>query len=319
MTCKYCGESSTVVKFGSYKGTPLYYCKACKRKFKAGSDLFHMKVPAEYVSSALDMYYKGMSIDDICEHLKQEHGYHPSKSVVFDWVDKFTNKAVKHFREYKPDVGDEWVADETMLDLDGGRQVWFWDILDSKTRFLLASRASVNRTSEDARLLMESAYKRAGKAPKTIITDKLRSYLDGVELTFGSDTDHIQGSPFGKDSTSIIERFHGTLKDRTKVMRSFRDMDTLIQFTDGFLVYYNFFKPHDSLGGKTPAEVANVKYDIRNWAELARLPVSKRGEVIIAETKLPKSKVKPPPKPKRVRRVRHIGKGITFVRGVRND
>jgi len=49
VTCKNCG-STAVVKFGSYKGTPRYWCKACKRKFKDDADLFHMKVPADYVS-----------------------------------------------------------------------------------------------------------------------------------------------------------------------------------------------------------------------------------------------------------------------------
>jgi transposase-like protein len=33
--CKNCG-SEAVVKFGSYKGVPRYWCKACKRKFGVG-------------------------------------------------------------------------------------------------------------------------------------------------------------------------------------------------------------------------------------------------------------------------------------------
>jgi transposase-like protein len=62
--------------------------------------------------------------------------------------------AIDHFRDYKPQVGDTWIADETMLDLDGNHKIWFWDIIDTDTRFLLASRVSVSRTTQDAEALI---------------------------------------------------------------------------------------------------------------------------------------------------------------------
>jgi transposase-like protein len=228
--CKNCG-STAVIKFGSYKGVPRFYCKSCNRKFKADIDNFHGKVPSEYVSSALSMYYSGMSVNDICTTLKQEHGYYPSNSVVYYWIDKYTPLAIKHFQEYHPQVGDVWIADETMLNLDGEHSIWFYDIIDRDTRFLLASRVAISRTTNDAEILMERAEKCAGKKPKEVLTDKNRSYEDGIEKAYGSDTEHIIGNPFKEketgESTSEIERFHGTLKDRTKVFRSFRDIDTL--------------------------------------------------------------------------------------------
>lgn len=285
VACKNCG-SEAVVKFGTYKGIQRYYCKICHRKFKFDTDAFHGKVPSEYVSSAVNMYYTGMSINEIRSHLKQEHGYYPSKSIVFGWVQKYTDLASKQFRNYHPKVGDIWTADETMLDVDGQHKLWFYDIIDTKTRFLLASRVALSRTTNDAEALMRDASTCAGKTPKQVITDQNYSYLDGIEKAYGSDSEHVQGSPFrtrdsGK-STSKIERFHGTLKDRTKVIRSFRDFETLKQFTDGWLVYYNYFKPHESLQGKTPAETANIQYTVRNWADLVRAPVAKiEGQVFL--------------------------------------
>lgn len=142
---------------------------------------------------------------------------------------------------------------------------------------------------------MERAEKVAGKKPKEVLTDSNRSYDDGIELAYGADTEHVHGNPFKlKDtgeSTSEIERFHGTLKDRTKVIRSFKDLETLIQFTDGWLVYYNYFKPHTSLNGKTPAEEAHLNYPVKNWADLASVPVSKHIELrshIVPRVSLPK-------------------------------
>jgi hypothetical protein len=78
------------------------------------------------------------------------------------------------------------------------------------------------------------------------------------------------------------------------VFRAFRDVETLIQFTDGWLVYYNYFRPHDSLEGKTPAEEAHVNYSVKNWKDLASVPVSKETEIDSHKTptiKIPKVKV----------------------------
>ncbi|MFC2004968.1 transposase [Chloroflexota bacterium] len=299
ITCKNCG-SEGVVKYGSYKGVQRYFCKVCQRKFKADDTLFHGQVSPGFISSALDMYYTGMSINDICEHFRNAQGYHPSKSVVFGWIDKFTGRAVDHFRQYKPQVGDVWACDETVLRLDKKRKVWFWDIIDTKTRYLIASRVSTSRTTKDAALLMNKAKRITGIAPKKIITDRLYAYWDGIELVFGADTEHVQSSPFGKgDSTSKIERWHSILKERTKVMKAFRDIDTLIQFTDGFLVYYNYLKPHHSLKGKTPAEVAGIDYPHKNWQDIIRLPISKK---VVIETRKGIPHQKPlritPPRPR---------------------
>jgi len=277
LVCKYCG-SEAVSKYGKYGDTQLYWCKICERKFKGDDTLFHMKVSPDYIARALDMYYTGDSINDICEHFRNADGYYPSKSVVFGWIDKFTAKAVDYFSQFQPKVGPEWQCDETMLRLDKKRKVWLWDIIDSKTKYLICTRVSETRTTHDAQSLMEKAKRITGISPKQITTDQLRAYWDGIELTFGDDTEHVQGGPFkGKatgESTSQIERFHSTIKERTKVMKSFRTVDSLIQFMDGFLVWYNYLKPHHSLGGKTPAEAAGIDYDVKNWQAVCQLSVT---------------------------------------------
>lgn len=282
ITCKYC-NSTTVSKYGKYKGVQRYWCKACNRKFKADDTQFHEKKPSQYISSAVNMYYTGMSLNDIRNHLKQEYGYYPSKSVIFKWVNKYTDLARKQFQDCHPQVGDTWIADETMLDIDGEHKVWFYDIIDRDTRFLLASRVALSRTTKAAEMLMRDAEKRAGKKPKAVLSDNNYSYINGIYEAFDGKTEHVLGHPFKTkdtgESTSEIERFHGTLKDRTKIFRAFRDVETLIQFADGWLVYYNYFKPHQSLNGKTPAEEAKIDYPIKNWVDLSRVPVAKQSEV----------------------------------------
>jgi len=59
-------------------------------------------------------------------------------------------------------------------------------------------------------------------------------------------------------------------------MKAFRDTNTLLDFTDGFQVYYNYLKPHNSLKGKTPAEAARIDYKAKNWIDICHLPVSEK-------------------------------------------
>jgi putative transposase len=270
--CKYCG-SYHVVRFGRSKDTQMQrlICKGCGKTFMDTDSLPGMKTPREQVASALNMYYEGMSLNAIRRHLQQMHNNYPSDSTVYEWIDRFTDVAVKQAKELQPAVGDVWVADETVSKI-GGKKVWFWDLIDAKTRFLLASHLSEKRTTHDARVLMARAARRAGKPPKMVITDQLAAYIDGIELNFGSETKHIAAKNLrASPGTQLIERFHSTLKARTKVMRGLKSLESARELMNGWLVHYNFFRPHEALNDRTPAEMAGITYKVRNWLDVINL------------------------------------------------
>jgi len=268
VTCKFCG-SVHVVKNGTTKqGVQNWLCTICGRGFVDNQALPKGKYPIETIGSALYQYYTGDSLKDIRGYIEQQTGSSPSKSVIYNWVVRFSKIAIDEANKYTPQVGDTWIADETMLDI-GGKKVWFFDVIDEKTRFLLASRLAKSRTIKEAALVMNAARKRAGKSPKRIITDRLAAYVDGIEYVFGGSARHVQSSPFvDTDSTNVIERFHGTLKDRIKVMRALKKPSTLV--LDGFLIFYNYFRAHESLKEKTPAEVAKIKFPFKNWLDVVK-------------------------------------------------
>jgi putative transposase len=240
-----------------------------------------MKTPIEHISTALSCYFGGMPLDAIQRHLQQQFNVYYSEMGIYNWVRRFSKEAVDRIKDFHPIVGDTWIADETVLKV-GGKKVWFFDVIDEKTRYLLASRLTESRATKEAALVMSEAKRRAGKSPKRILTDKMGAYLDGIEMVFGAATKHIQSTPFTDvNSTNIIERFQGTLKDRTKVVRGFKNMDTARLLTQAWLVHYNFFKEHTSLGNVPPA-VRIGTTPIKDWAE------------VVSETKaLPSIKAKP--------------------------
>lgn len=267
--CKFC-RSKNVVRNGVRAGNIQYYlCRDCKRTFAGNNALEGMKYPPKQIATAISLFYEGLSIDKIRRQLDSQYNVYPSDSTVYEWIVRFSKLAVEQADFSNIKVGDVWIADETVLKLDRHVNVWYFDIIDDDTRFLLASHMSLNRTTKDAQALMQKALERANKVPKIIYTDRLRAYLDGIELVFGADTEHRQGSPFDiENNTNLIERFHSTLKSRTEIMRSLHNPQTASLIMDGWLINYNFFRPHMSLGNKTPAFIAKATFQYKSWEEL---------------------------------------------------
>lgn len=286
--CKYCGGSD-MKRYGTYGDTQLWWCTQCERKQTGKDTLPKMRFPNDQIATALRLYYAGLSLDKVQEEFKEQYNTHVAISTLYEWLQEFTNEAVTRANEFKPKVGDEWIADETMLVIRGktrtgkwvDRYYWLFDIIDSKTRFLLATHISIGRSIGDVQAVMSQAAKKAGKVPRVILTDKMRAYPDGIETIFNGQVRHIRTSPFvDVDHTNLIERFHGTLKDRTKVLRGFKSVDTAKQLLDGWLVYYNFFRDHESLNDKSPAESMGIELPFTSWLDIVK---GTKGRVIKPE------------------------------------
>ena len=267
--CKWCG-SDDIIKHGVKEGVQQYLCQKCGRQFSNTDNPYGMRTTVTQIGDSLNLYYTGSSLTDIANHLKTTYNNPVDRSTVYRWLVKFTKEAIALFEPIHPKVGDVWIADETVIKFND-INYWVFDCICRDTRFLLASHLSPNRGTQQAKRLMELASERAGKVPKKVITDSLRAYLDGIELVFGSETKHIQSSPFSEvDSTNIVERFQATIKERTKVLWGFKTVPTARLILDGFTIHYNFFRPHMALNNKTPAETAKIKSPVKNWIELVR-------------------------------------------------
>lgn len=135
IVCKYC-QSDNVIKYGKLKGVQRYFCKDCKRKFANPDAIPKMQTSIRDVADALNMYYEGMSLAEIRRNFIQQDNNYITPTSPYNWVRRFTRLAVDEAAKCKPAVDSIWVADETVIDLDG-KNVWLWDLIDSKTRFLL--------------------------------------------------------------------------------------------------------------------------------------------------------------------------------------
>ena len=320
--CKFCG-STNLWLYGKYKDKQQFYCRDCKRKFSGNLALPKMRSPVAHIGDALHSYFCGMSLNEVRYNIQQQYGYLPSASTIYRWLDRFIKEAKEKVADVHPNVGDTWVADETVLKI-GGRKYWLWDIIDADSRFLIATHLAPNRGVREARALMDKAEARAGKIPKLVYTDGLRSYIEGVERAYGADAKHKVGGPFDTEvNTNLIERFQGTLKDRTKIVRGLKKPETARKFLEGWLINYNYFRPHISLGGRTPAEKAGVKLETNDWLDVVRQPRTSAQIELVKENRpiLRLHHPKPPritPKMKPIsRRLPKLGKNEIYSgRGV---
>ncbi len=76
----------------------------------------------------------------------------------------------------------------------------------------------------------------------------------------GSDVKHIRGESFKDDiSNNLIESFHHQFKAWYKTKQGFKSFDSANNLISMFVFFYNFVRPHSSLDGLTPAQVAGLK------------------------------------------------------------
>jgi len=184
-------------------------------------------------------------------------------------------------KDLVPDVSGKWHADETVENVNGKNR-WLWNLLDSESRFLIASRLTKSRTDMDARNLFLDGLDRTNKAPKTIVTDGLVSYANAYDQTLRyKGAKHIRKPRFiDLANNNRIERLHPSMRERTKVMRGFDSDSTASDRMQGYRLYYNFIRPHQALDGKTPAQAANLDLELgRNkWKSMIAQSV-KNGSI----------------------------------------
>jgi putative transposase len=96
------------------------------------------------------------------------------------------------------------------------------------------------------------------------VTDGLKSYHSAyLEVFAPSGTIHTQEIQIdGVVHNNKMERMNGEIRDREKVMRGLKNMDTPI--LKGYQIFHNYIREHEGLGGDTPAQRAGITVEGQN-------------------------------------------------------
>jgi transposase-like protein len=96
---------------------------------------------------------------------------------------------------------------------------------------------------------------------KSVSGDTIPKMQNSTEVIADSLNMHYEGTSLNEIRRNFIQQDGNYVSKVTPYKWEKR-------FTDGWLVYYNFFRPNMALNDKRPAEVAGPKYECRNWADV---------------------------------------------------
>ena len=278
--CRHC-RGKEILKKGFRKNKTgnmqIYYCKNCRKTFSENTTFARMKNKGEIILTALDLYTKNVSLRNIQNHLKQVHGIKVSHVAILKWIRKYSSIFKQYTEKLKLNGSGTLHADEMMINVDG-KWVWFWDVIDERTKFITATHMSKTREMGDAKRIFYESKRKLNQPPTTIVTDGLHAYPRSIKKVFGQwSVNHVNLIKFSqKPENNLIERFHGTIRERTKIMRGFDKFYSAKAILDLLIINYNFLRPHSSLNGLTPAQASGIDLPLNGgnrWLELLRLAI----------------------------------------------
>src|SRR5487761_1680701 len=281
--CDKCG-SIRVIHYGINAGKQAFYCKDCKHKF-APSLLKKAKYSPETVSLTLDLYFSGMSLRKIARTLNDHYNLNLGSASIYRWIQRYIPLISEYVNSLSPQLSDTWHADELFVKMKGGitikagsNMAFLWNVMDRKTRFLLASKLSRYRDRQGAfQMFKEARANSHGQFPEKVVTDGLDAYYRSVHASVpGWNPEHIARAGIRKHNATNnrIERLNGTLRERVKVQRGWKSMES--QIAEGQRIHYNFVKPNQALEGMTPAQRAGLQ--TKGWTTLLQQSLTNQSE-----------------------------------------
>src|SRR3989344_1151997 len=205
-----------------------YKCNNCSYRFSIDDGFWKMKNHEDKITSCINMYYAGMSLRKIQEHLQMFNVKNSHYSTIYRWIIRYVDIISKLTDNLQIQSGIELMSDE-MEYHRLGEQNWFVDVMDTETRFMVSSDYMKSRTIENLTKVLKKSKSATGEQVKIITTDGLQGYERGLKKSFGLKTHWNHKSPIihnvviasERGFNHKIERLHNTIRDRTKIMRGF--------------------------------------------------------------------------------------------------
>jgi transposase-like protein len=271
--CIYC-NSTKIVKFGirhnKFGDIQKFQCKDCRRYFTINIAFEKMKHDPKGITTAMQLYFSGESLRNTAKSLRLL-GIDVSHKTVYQWIKKYVNLMKEYADKLQPQVGDTWRADELFLKISGNMK-YMYALLDDETRYWIAQQVSANKYKDDISQMLRDGKAITGKRPTIFITDGAQNFHQAYNRELWT---HFKPRPIhiksitirGHHNNNKMERFNGEVRDREKVMRSLKKVDSPI--LKGYQIYHNHIRTHMGLKGKTPSEACGIKIEGENkWLTL---------------------------------------------------
>ena len=285
-TIKKCPKcSSETIKKDGWRNTlnrgkiQRYECKSCDHRFTNNDGFKRMKHSPQKISLCLDLFYRGVSTRKIQEHLKAFYPHNADHRTILRWIIKYSNVISQFTDNLNLNVGNEIQLDE-MEYKTKGKQSWFIDMIDTQTRFMVASDFVKSREKSKIKRMLQNTKQKTEDKIRVVTTDGFLLYREIVKKSFGYNLQehkyniehNVVNASQGEGFNHKIERLHNSIRERTKTFRGFKNLKSANAIMKGYAIFYNFIRKHQALG-KCPYELAtDLKLNSENkWLELIRM------------------------------------------------
>jgi len=290
--CPVCGKATFLHHDFTYYSNYRCCDKRCNHSFTQAKDieisppssalpfqLFSMKRmrhPLHIILLALNYFFmanvttrKASQLLLCCHQVKVSH------VTISRWIKRFAPVFQAIANAIQPTLAlsdsDEWHFDETYVKICG-KDYYLWLAIDAETRFVIDFHLSPCRDSNSAHTLLKSCRDKSGSPASAVVSDRYNCYTEPARKFFPL-VSHIQVEDFHDViSNNLIEAFNNQFKAWYKPRRGFGSFDSANRLIATFVFFHNFLRPHSSLEGLTPAQVAGHVTSMRarnNWLLIA--------------------------------------------------
>ncbi|MGI0016544.1 MAG: DDE-type integrase/transposase/recombinase, partial [Nitrososphaera sp.] len=208
-----------------------YSCRDCKGYFTMNAGFEGMHAIPQLITSAIQLYFSGESFRNVQKFLRLQ-GLKVSHQTVYNWIQRYVGLMEGYLNKITPNVSNTWRTDELFLKVKGNTK-YLYALMDDETRFWIAQQVADRKYTEDVRPLFRQGKAVAGKKPDMLISDGAPNFHDAYQKEFWSKvpprTSHVRHIRIqGDRNNNKLERFNGEIRDREKVMRGIKKMDSPI-------------------------------------------------------------------------------------------
>ena len=270
--CPRCNSDEIVrhgIRHNKFGDIQRFTCKSCANRFVVNLGFERMKHNPQAITSAMQLYFSGESLRHTQDSLRLL-GTQVSYQTIHNWISKYVSLMDKYVDKIQPQVGNAWRTDELYVKVRGN-QKYLFALMDDETRFWIAQQVATHKATSDVRPLFREGKRIAGKNPSTLISDGAPNFSDAFS-EFYTNTNpkakHIREITLnGERHNNKMERMNGEMRDREKVIRGVKSVESPI--FKGSQIFHNYIRPHMGLEGKTPADMAGITVQGENkWMTL---------------------------------------------------
>lgn len=167
------------------------------------------------------------------------------------------NRKQKRFRRFQKTYVDSlWQFDVYEFRISKVGRVYVFDILDDKSRYLVAARAYEEKSAYQAVSCLRWAMK-SGRRPKEIYVDNAKCFRSRLFRQFceSREINVIYGRPYNPRGRGKLERFHRTLHEELISRLNSKFMSRFKKQLWSFRRKYNDERLHGAIGWSTPSEI----------------------------------------------------------------